>query len=222
MYTPVTHLMPSVLSLIDRLARRLRRRFSGCLAVVVGSALLASPSPAMTVIAPSFQDLVAKSTQVLRVQVTGVSDRWDPSAYGNVIHTYVQCTILKTLKGTPDTSITLRLLGGQVGDIHFEVPGMPSFEVGQSYVIFVAGNGDAFCPIVAAMHGSYPIVTDASTQVERVLRSNRQPLTSVDAVAVPMPESTGPTRTPTSTGIGMTRAEFEDSILKEVARGSAH
>jgi len=202
--------------------RSLWSRLAGFAAAALGFLLIVNSSTAMTVIPPSFQELVASSTQVLRVEVTGVSTRWDPSANGKLIHTYVQCTILKTLKGTPANSITLRLLGGQVGDVHFEVPGMPTFEVGHTYVVFVAGNGSAFCPIVAATHGSFPIVTDASTHEEHVLGGNRQPLLSVDEVSVPMPDAAGRSPTTAIAGAGLSRADFEDSISREVARENAH
>jgi hypothetical protein len=179
----------------------------------------ASPARAMTVVPPSFSTLVAQSTQILRVEVTATSSRWDTTPKAKVIHTYVQCSVLRTLKGDTASSITLRFLGGQVGDDHMELPGQPVLEVAHTYIIFVAKNGDAFCPIVAGSHGLYPIGTDANTQSETVLRANLQPLTSVDGVSEPMTSTLQPQSVATT---GISREAFEDFIVGEANRASTH
>jgi hypothetical protein len=168
----------------------------------------------------SFSVLVSNSTQILRVQVTDVSSRWDVSPNGRVIHTYVACNILRTLKGNPESTITLRFLGGQVGDVHMEIPEMPSFQVGETYVVFVALNNEAFCPIVGVINGSYPLLKDASTQVEHVLRGNRQPLASVDDIALPLIASNRQPWSHPAAGSGLSRAEFEDAIVMEASHAN--
>src|SRR5665213_2021493 len=117
-------------------------------------ALLVSPCRAISVIPPSFADLVAKAEQIDRVEVTAVNGQWDTGPQGNVVHTYVQCRVLRTLKGDAQATVTVRLLGGQVGNYRMEIPGVPTFEVGARYILFLAGNGSAFCPLVGIMHGS--------------------------------------------------------------------
>jgi hypothetical protein len=176
---------------------------------------------ATTVTPPSFSMLVAQSTQILRVEVVGSSSRWDTSQTGKVIHTYIQCSVQRTLKGDSTSSITLRFLGGTVGDDHMELPGLPVLEVGHSYILFVAKNGDAFCPIVAATHGSYPIATDAATKAETVLRASHEPLMSVDQISEPMGASQEPQAGAPAVA-GMSREAFEDSIVGEVKRASTH
>jgi hypothetical protein len=181
--------------------------------------LAATAARATTVNPPSFSTLVSQSTQILRVEVVGSSSRWDTSQNGKVIHTYVQCSIQRTLKGYSTNSITLRFLGGTVGDDHMELPGLPVLEVGHSYILFVAKNGEAFCPIVAATHGSYPITTDAATKAETVLRASHEPLMSTDQISEPMGASQeSPAGAPALAG--MSREAFEDSIVGEVNRAS--
>ncbi|HZZ19383.1 MAG TPA: hypothetical protein VFE25_08440 [Opitutaceae bacterium] len=182
---------------------------------------MASALQAMSVVAPTFSKLVDHATQILRVEVTASSSRWDSTSSGKVIDTYVQCSIERTLKGATASSITLRFLGGSVGDDHMEAPGMPVLQVGQSYVLFIAKNGDAFCPIVAGAHGSYPISLDASTKAQTVLRANLQPLVSISAVSDPM-QGSAASLGQAAVGPGLSLAAFEDSILSEVTRESAH
>ena len=56
---------------------------------------------------------------------------------------------------TPDT-LTLRFLGGSAGDDDYMlVSGTPLFDVGDTDVLMVGGNGHKICPLVRCMHGRY-------------------------------------------------------------------
>jgi len=176
----------------------------------------------MTVIPPTFTELVAKAEIVARVEVTGQTSQWDtipsqsdPTAVGRkVIHTYVQCRVIKQLKGTAQATLSLRFLGGQVGTSVMQIPDMPTFVTGQRYIVFVAANGRAFCPLVGVMHGTYSLVTD-STGTDRVARSNGAALRSTADVK---DEGQAPAVAGES---GMKRDDFEQAIAEEVRRGSA-
>lgn len=173
---------------------------------------------AVSVLPPNFTELVTGATQIARVRVIEITVRWDESAQGPVIHTYVKAETLNAIKGVSQGTITLRFLGGQIGDVSMQVADMPEFEVGQAYILFIAGNHQAFCPLLGVMHGSYPLVLDAATQSERVTRSNRQPLASIDDVALPLIQSNHPAFRPS--GGGLTVGEFEAAIRREISRVS--
>jgi len=177
-------------------------------------------SRAVSVIPPDFSELVGEATQIVRVRITEVATRWDDAGAGRVIHTYVQCETLRTLKGANQTKINLRFLGGQVGDISMEIADMPVFEVGQTYILFIAGNGEAFCPLVGVMHGSYPLLTDEATGTEYVARSNRQPLKNVDDVVLPMLTQSNHPALRLTSGAGLRTGDFEAAIAKELTRAN--
>ena len=189
-------------------------------------AALAAPCRAMSVIPPSFASLVAQAEQIARVEVTAVHSQWDEGARGNVIHTYVECRVLKTLKGTAEPTITVRMLGGRVGNDRMEIPGEPSFEVGGRYIIFLAGNGSVFCPLEGIMHGSYRVLTDAATGVDHVARSNGQALQAVEDVDLPMPESSiaaaaaRKSAASSQATSGLTRDSFETAVAEELNHAS--
>jgi hypothetical protein len=186
-------------------------------AALVGAALPGRPCEAMSVIAPSFSKLVQNAEQIVRVEATAVTSRWDPVPQGRVIHTYVRFQVLRTLKGDPRDSITLRLLGGQVGGDGMMIPGMPSFEVGSTYILFIAQNGRAFCPLVGIMHGSYRVVKDEATGTERVVRANGEPLQSVDDVIRPIEPSS---RSTASVESAIRKDDFENAIIQELGHSS--
>lgn len=188
--------------------------------VILISLMTVASSRAVSVIPPDFTELVTEATQIVRVRITEVSTRWDDSQHGRVIHTYVQGETIRTLKGANQEKISLRLLGGQVGNTSMEVADMPAFEVGQTYILFIAGNGEAFCPLVGIMHGTYPVLTDNNTGSEYVARSNRQPLANVDDVALPIiTQSNHPALRLTSKA-GLPTGDFESAIAKELNRSN--
>jgi hypothetical protein len=168
----------------------------------------------MSVIAPTFSELVAKAETVARVEVVSQSSQWDTSVSGQkVIHTYVQCRVIKQLKGAEQTTLSLRFLGGQVDGAVMQIPDMPTFVTGRRYIVFVAANGRAFCPLVGVMHGTYSLAAD-SAGIEHVRRSNGAALRSTAEV-------TQSDETMDLTGeSGMKRDDFEQAITEEMHHAS--
>jgi hypothetical protein len=175
---------------------------------------------AMSVTPPSFPVLVGEAEQIARVRVTAVESRWDDGPAGRVIHTYVHCLVLRTLKGAASGSLVLRLLGGTVDGSRLIVPGMPSFEVGGTYVVFVAQNGRSFCPLVRAGHGVYRVAGDGAAEPERVLRGNGRPLTAVEDVALPLDPAGFAAGSSAAVSGALTRKAFEEAISSEVRHGA--
>jgi hypothetical protein len=197
-------MIPQTTASVHRLGLRL-----AILGVLVG---FATPMRALSVQAPTFARVVLAAEQIARVQVTGMSARWDTGPAGRIIHTYVQCRVIRLLKGPAAETVTLRVMGGQVGDRRIEIPDLPSFESGATYVLFIAGNNRAFFPLVAAGYGMYRVEPDPSG-VERILRANGSGLRTLDDVALPNadPRRRGlPRLAPPD---AMTLAAFEASIL---------
>jgi hypothetical protein len=186
-------------------------------AALIAAGSLGPECRAMSVVAPGFSSLVARSEQIVRAQATAVNSRWDATTQGPVIHTYVQFQVQRTIKGVAQDSVTLVLLGGQVGEDGMVIPDMPSFEVGSTYILFIAGNGRAFCPLVGVQHGSYRVVKDAATGAERVTRANGEALRSTADVVLPI-ESASPG--PRPLGDALRREDFENAITQELAHPS--
>lgn len=180
------------------------------------------PVRAVSVVPPDFSQLVNEATQIVRVRITEIATRWDETPHGKVIHTYVSGETLKTIKGVAEARVQLRFFGGTVGTTTMEVSDMPVFEVGQTYILFIAGNGRVFCPLVGVMHGSYLVLTDTSSGEEYVARSNRQPLAGVDDVALPVITQASHPALRLSTGKGLTPSAFETAISQELKRGGAY
>jgi hypothetical protein len=123
------------------------------IAAVLGASGVASAGDVVPV---SFSEMV-KTAEVITVgSVTGVVSRTEDG--GKTIRTYVTFEQLDLRKGQVEGGkLVLRLDGGDVGDDHLEVSGMPTFTRGHRYLVFVANNGKSLSPIVGYNQGAFEI-----------------------------------------------------------------
>jgi hypothetical protein len=168
-------------------------------------------SKATTVVAPQFDELVAKADYVVRANVKSVTSSWRDVNGQRAIYTQVELTVKNVVAGTPPSPVVLEVLGGQVGDQILEVDGVPQFTVGDEGIFFVQGNGIQFCPLVAVMHGNYRIKRDRSTAKEYVARDDGSPLENEQEVARPMKSSHAASSQAQAT-TGLTPDEFVSKI----------
>lgn len=160
---------------------------SSLLACLAAAALVLVPAArAMSVIPPTFTELVTEADTVVRGVVTQVRSEEFDSPQGRGVHTFVTLRVEHALKGTPGDTVTIRFLGGTVGKRTLKIAGIPQFEVGQRQIVFFARNGRVLCPLIAAGHGRYHVKTDAVTHRDYVTRDNDSPLTSTDEISLPL------------------------------------
>lgn len=142
-------------------------------------ALLPLATHATTVIAPSFDRMVASSDYIVRATVKSVTSEWrdNPDQPGQrYIGSRVELDVVEAIKGTPPSPLVLDLVGGRVGDKELTIEGMPKFQVGEENILFVKGNGRQIIPLVAMMHGKYNIRRNKLTGRDEVFRHNGDPL----------------------------------------------
>jgi len=127
-----------------------------------GIALLgASLASATTVQKFSLQELATKSDAIVMAKVEDQSSRQDAN---KEIYTYITVSVLESVKGAKgEKTITIRQLGGSVGNLISAVPGMPSFKNGEEVVLFLSAKDRAGYPwVMGLQQGKYSIVTDDS------------------------------------------------------------
>ncbi len=154
----------------------------------------AGQAHATTVIAPDFENLVARSDYTVRAEVVSLHSSWrqnpeDPAQ--RYIGTRVELRVLEVITGQPPTPLVLEVMGGQVGPDVMTVEGAPVFRVGEESILFVQGNGRQVVPLTAMMHGFYPVRRDARTGEARVHRSNGKLLYSEHDVMLPLAATSG-------------------------------
>jgi hypothetical protein len=187
---------------------------------LIAALFATTASWAMTVVPPTFTELVAESSTIVRGTVQAIRSEKVAGQRGALIKTFVTFRVSSALKGAQlNQEVTLSFLGGTVGDERMEIPGMPSFEVGREDYLFVSAK-KGLCPLVGAMHGRYRLITPQKDNRPYVAREDHTPLVRISDVVLPMRsnrDAAGLDAAPDA----ITPAEFEKSVLNEIARSSS-
>jgi hypothetical protein len=129
------------------------------LALAALGLLTTSLASATTVEKMSLRDLAKKSDAIVLARVEDETARYDAN---KEIYTYVTLRVLEPVKGPKaDAVITIRQLGGTVGDVASIVPGTPSFRQGEEVVVFLTKNDAAGYPwVMGLQQGKYNVSAD--------------------------------------------------------------
>jgi len=147
---------------------------------------------ATTVLPPDFDQLVNESDYIIHAVVKSVTAEYRNDTYGTKIITKVALEVREVVAGTPPKEVVLELLGGRMGDEQMVVEGAPRFKVGDEDVLFVRGNGHTIVPLVAMMHGRYPVMKDAASGRKYMARENQAPLRDTAEISQAMTASLVP------------------------------
>ena len=181
-------------------------------------ALFPRPISATTVDAPDIDSLISQSDYVVRAVVRSATAAWREHAGRPYIGTRVELEIREVIKGAPPSPLVLDLIGGRVGEDELIIEGLPAFHAGEEHVLFVHGEQRKMFPLVALMHGVYPVIHEAKTGEAYVLRSNGQPLFSAEDVSLPM-SGPGADKLRNPAARPLTAAAFSRQIRERVTTG---
>ncbi len=173
---------------------------------------------ATTVLPPDFDQLVNESDYIIHAVVKSVTAEYRTDTYGKKIITKVALEVREVVAGTPPKEVVLEILGGRIGDEQMVIEGAPQFHVGDEDILFVRGNGHTIVPLVAMMHGRYPVMKEASSGRKYMARENQTPLRDTAEIAQAMPAGLA-SATPASTSNAipaMTPEEFIQRVKAAV------
>ena len=145
----------------------------------VGLFVTVCGAQATTVIPPTFDELVREAELIFQGTVTNVESQWTGEGGKRHIVSYITIQVEDALKGTPDASFTIRMLGGTVGDETMEVSDAPKFKVGDREILFVENNGRQFIPLVGIMYGRFRVQKDEQTGADVVLNNAGKPVSDL-------------------------------------------
>lgn len=147
-----------------------RARWAATLAFAGIALLGVNLANATTVQKMTVRDLAKKSETIVLARVEDESARQE--AGSKEIYTYITLRVLDGVKGskangnskkpTADEFITIRQLGGTVGNLISVVPGMPTFQKGEEVVVFLSAKDQAGYPwVMGLQQGKYTVTTDS-------------------------------------------------------------
>jgi hypothetical protein len=136
----------------------------------------------------------AEATTVLPMDVAQLSDRAEIVFTGTAVqstvalskdgsepYTFVTFNVHEVLKGwTLGRQLTLRFTGGEIGGSTVRFEGMPAFEPGETYLLFVRGNGTSLCPVVGWWQGQFRYSRQAGSRKQILVDSADAPVRGVE------------------------------------------
>jgi|SRR5260370_32751670 len=144
-----------------------RRRFLWIL-FLTGLALLAIAANATTLSRLRFEELVNQATAVARVRCIGVQSRWE----NGEIWTETRFQIVELNKGLLPGVVTVRMLGGRIGNLHSRIDGVPAFRPGEEAYVFLWGRESEPYRVLGWSQGTFRIARDPRTGIESVTQDS--------------------------------------------------
>jgi hypothetical protein len=125
------------------------------LAVVIAGTLPAQAA----IVSPVPERLLTEGARVIVIgRVASITSHWDPA--GQIL-TDVKIMLDEILKGTVTApELTIRQLGGRVGDVESRVEGSPAFRVGERVLLFLTTRRDGTLRVAHLYLGKFSLLTD--------------------------------------------------------------
>lgn len=105
----------------------------GCALAVWASLLMVNLAGALTVEMISIERMTGESSLIVYGRVLSAYSQWE----GRTIYTYTTIRVNESLKGEGGSIVTVKQLGGQVGETGLEVSGSPELKTGEDVVLFL-------------------------------------------------------------------------------------
>lgn len=132
-----------------------RRRFLWIL-FVIGLVLIAIVANATTLARLKLEDLAQQSTAVARLRCLGAKSLWDQGE----IWTETRFAVVQSEKGTLPAIVTVRMLGGHLGNLHSHVDEVPAFQAGEEVYLFLWNRDGGPYRVLGWSQGTFRIARD--------------------------------------------------------------
>jgi hypothetical protein len=118
----------------------------------------------------SWNDMMAKSTSIVRGTVTGSRAVFT----GRDIHTYYAVQVAETLKGTGQSSIEVVVPGGVANNLRMSYSGAPTLNQGDEYVFFLWSSRAGVTQVLGLTQGLFTVAPDGSKDPLATRRASRE------------------------------------------------
>jgi hypothetical protein len=106
----------------------------------------------------SLDDMIQKSTSVVRARVGGSYT----AMVGRDIYTYYRLQVSETWKGQSATDLEVAVPGGALRGQRQSIAGAPALVAGDEYVLFLWTSRSGLTQVIGLSQGSFTVKTDAS------------------------------------------------------------
>lgn len=138
--------------------------------IIVGIAFTAPVASATTVVRVTDADLVRSAAAIVVARVVDIRTVWNSRT--RQVFTDVTVAVDEVLAGdVPTRSVTVRLLGGRIGDVHVWVDGNPEFQPGEAAVLFLSRGRDGRPRLAHLYQGKFSLGIDRVTGEQLAIRA---------------------------------------------------
>jgi len=114
--------------------------------------------PAATLERLSLDDLITKSTAIVRGKVLNSYT----ATNGPVIYTHYRIQASETLKGPANGTVEIQLPGGVANNLHQSFAGVPQFKAGDEYVFFLWTGKSGATQVLGLTQGLFSVAPGAA------------------------------------------------------------
>ena len=130
--------------------------------------LVAGVASATTLVRMSVAQMAHAAQAIVRVRCLEESTGWDAGE----IWTFTSFEVQEVWQGSAPARITVRLLGGRVGNLTSSVSGVPRFRSGEEVVLFLERTPRGDFSVVSWEQGTFRIHREAATGSEAVTQDS--------------------------------------------------
>jgi hypothetical protein len=144
-----------------------RRRFLWIL-FLAALGLLAVAANSTTLSRLRFEELASHATAVARLRCLRVESRWE----NGEIWTETRFETVELNKGLLPGVVSVRMLGGSIGNLHSRIEGVPAFHPGEEAYLFLWGREGQPFRVLGWSQGTFRIRRDANSGSESVTQDS--------------------------------------------------
>lgn len=132
------------------------RRHGPCIVALIGALHWCGTVRGTTILPCSFDEVCTQADAVFHGRVESVTSDRDGAT--GLVHTWTAFSVIEWIAGKSErTTYALRTLGGEAHGESVRVEGMPRFDVGGEYIVFVREGGRFICPLVGWHQGCFRV-----------------------------------------------------------------
>jgi hypothetical protein len=124
--------------------------------IILATALLGLTAWAATLQRLDFDEMIEKSTAIVRGQVVASSARF----HGPVIYTHYRVRVLEQIKGTGTGEVDVVVPGGIASGLRQSFSGAPKLQAGSEYVLFLWTGASGLTTIIGLSQGLFDVHRD--------------------------------------------------------------
>lgn len=118
----------------------------------------------------SLDDMIAKSTAIVRGRILGSSS----TLAGRVIYTHYSVQVMDRYKGATAATVDVAVPGGVAGGLRQTFSGSPEFRPGDEYVLFLWTGRSGMTQVIGLTQGVFSIAADASADPTATRAATRE------------------------------------------------